>query len=84
MTHSLSDLTAALFDQLARLEDNGGDPEQRKAEIQRATAVMGVSDQITKIAALQMSAAKLYAQHGDRVLNHLPQIGRALPKDAGQ
>lgn len=84
MGNSLADLTAALFDQLDRLQDATGDAEAQKAEIQRATAIMGISDQITKVAGLQMSAAKLYASHGEKVLNHLPQIGRATPKDASK
>ena len=84
MGSNLSDLNAAWHEQLARLQSSNGSAAQRKEEIQRATAIMGISDQITKVAALQLTAAKLYAQHGDRVIAHLPQIGRAEPRKVGE
>lgn len=84
MGSNLSDLNAVLHEHLARLQTADGDAAQRKQEIQRATAIMGISDQITKVAVIQLSAAKLYAQHGERVISHLPQIGRPEPKKIGE
>lgn len=38
---------------------------------------MAVADQITANAKTQLVAAKLFAEHGQAVLPHLPQIGKA-------
>lgn len=75
MSNNLTDLNEYLFDQLDRLSVNGMTPEQQDAEIKRSEAMVRVSDQITKVAALRIQAAKTYAEHGGAVLDMLPQIG---------
>jgi|GEM_PF-1937069 len=82
MSKSLADLTAAIFDQLDRVTNSDQSAEQIEQEIKRSNAVVDLSDQVTRIAALQISAAKLYATHGNQVLPHLPQIGASKQKDS--
>ena len=73
----LSDLNDHLFAQLERLSDEGLDADGIDREVRRAGALGEVADQITENAALQLRAAKLYAEHGQQVLPMLPQIGKA-------
>lgn len=80
MTGKLGDLNDHLFAQLDRLAKGDLTPEQIAQEVQRAEAIVAVSDQVTGLAKIQLSAAKLYAEHGQGVLNHLPQIGTSSPK----
>jgi len=77
MNNKLSDLNNHLFAQLERLSDECMSAEQVAQEVDRAEAIVKVSNQITNNADLQLKAAKLFAEHGDRVLSHLPQIGNA-------
>lgn len=77
MKNKLSDLNNHLFSQLERLSDEGMTPEQIEQEVKRAGAMVAVADQISSNAELSLKAAKLYADHGDKVLPHLPQIGGA-------
>lgn len=76
MSGKLGDLEEYLFDQIDRLSVSGMTPEQQDAEIKRSEAMVRVSDQITKVAALRIQAARTYAEHGDMVLPMLPQIGK--------
>ena len=78
---SLQDLNAALFDQLERISSGELSGDDLKAEIKRSEAIVHVSDQITKIADTSLKAAKLYAEHGQAVLNHLPQIASKSDAD---
>jgi hypothetical protein len=80
MTSRLSDLTAALFEQLHRLNDDKLTPEQLETEVTRATAMTGIADRITDVANTQISAAKLFAAHGAQVLPHLPTVGSDSPR----
>ena len=77
MANRLSDLNAHLFAQLDRLSDAAMSAEQLDAEVKRAAAMVDVADQITENAKLQLSAAKLFAEHGQAVLPMLPKIGNA-------
>jgi hypothetical protein len=77
MTTTLSDLNAYLFAALDRLDVETLTPEQIEAEVKRAGAVVEVADRITENAKVQLGAARLYAEHGDRIVNHLPMIGKA-------
>lgn len=77
MKNSLADLNNHLFAQLERLGDEDLTAEQIEQEVKRADAIVQVSDQIVGSAGLQLRAAKLFAEHGNAVLPHLPQIGRA-------
>jgi hypothetical protein len=75
MKNRLSDLNNHLFAQLERLSEEDLSEEHLANEVKRSGAIVQISDQITSNADLQLKAAKLYAEHGDAVLSHLPQIG---------
>ena len=79
MANSLGDLNNHLFNQLERLGNGDLSAEQIEQEVQRADAIVKISDQVTRTADLSLKAAKLYAEHGQHVLEHLPQI--AASKD---
>ena len=73
----LSDLNDHLFAALERLRDEGMTPEQIETEARRAEAIVALSDQVTDNAKVTLAACKLYAEHGDKILPMLPQIGKA-------
>ena len=75
MKNKLTDLNNHLFAQLERLANEELTPEQIDAEVRRTDAVVAIADQIVGNAELSLKAAKLYADHGDKILNMLPQIG---------
>lgn len=75
MKNKLGDLNNHLFAQLERLSDETLSAEQVEQEVKRTEAIVSVSDQIVGNAELQLKAAKLFAEHGQAVLPHLPQIG---------
>ncbi|ETW11086.1 hypothetical protein ATO8_18744 [Roseivivax marinus] len=75
MKNKLSDLNDHLFAQLERLSNEGLSAEALEREVKRADAVVSVSDQIIGTADVRLKAAKLFAEHGDKVAPHLPQIG---------
>jgi Asp-tRNA(Asn)/Glu-tRNA(Gln) amidotransferase C subunit len=64
--NKITDLNNHLFAQLERLSDESLTPEQIEKECQRAEAIVSVSEQIAKAADLQLKAATLVANHGDR------------------
>lgn len=72
----LSDLNDHLFNQLERLSDPSLDAEAIEQEVKRADAIVDVSDKVLHIADTSLKAAKLFAEHGQAVLPHLPQIGK--------
>jgi len=74
MKNSLADLNNHLFAQMERLSEEGIPPEQIEQEVKRAGAMVSVADKITENADLGLKAARLYAEFGDKVLPHLPQI----------
>lgn len=73
----LMDLNDHLFAQLERLGDENLSDEQIEAEAKRADAIVALADQVTKNADTMLKAARLFADHGDRVLPLLPQIGKS-------
>lgn len=75
MKNKLTDLNNHLFAQLERLSDEDLDAEAIEREVKRADAMVEVSDQVLRIADTGLKAAKLFAEHGESVLPHLPQIG---------
>jgi hypothetical protein len=77
MKNKLSDLNDHLFAQLERLSDETLSAEQLAQEVQRADAIVSVSDQIVSNANLQLAAVKIIAAHGDRFREQLPMIGRS-------
>ncbi|MDR7125532.1 hypothetical protein [Pseudotabrizicola sp. 4114] len=78
----MSDLKDHLFAQLERLGDESLTPEQIATEAKRAEAIVGLADQITENAKVQLTAARLFADHGDKILPLLPQIGKSPDSDA--
>ena len=74
MKNRLSDLNNHLFAQLERLSDEDLTPDQIDQESTRGEAIVATADQIIKIAALQIQAAKLVAEYGADPTPHLPQI----------
>lgn len=82
MANKLSDLTDHLFAQLDRLANENLTADQLALEVQRSEAMVDLSGQVTGAAALQLKAAALYAEHGNKVLPMLPQIGQAVPRGA--
>lgn len=75
MKNKLSDLNNHLFAQLERLSEEHLSPEDIEKEVRRTDAIVSVSDNIVRNADLQLKAAKLFAEHGEKVIQHLPQIG---------
>lgn len=74
---NLSELNRHLFAALDRLDVESLTPEQIEAEVARAGAIVDVADRITENAKVGLQAAKLYAEHGEKILGHLPMIGNA-------
>jgi hypothetical protein len=66
MKNKLTDLNNHLFAQLERLSDEGLTSEQIEQEVKRTDAIVGVAEQIARGADLQLKAATLIANHGDR------------------
>ena len=77
MKNKMSDLNNHLFAQMQRLSEEDLTPEQMEIEVKRTSALVSVADQITGNVDLQLKAAKLYAEHGDKIVPRLPQIGSA-------
>lgn len=75
MKNRLSDLNNHLFAQLERLSEENLSAEEIEREVKRADAMVDVSDQVLRIADTGLKAAKLFAEHGETILPHLPQIG---------
>lgn len=74
---TLAELNRHLFAALDRLDVEAMTPEQIEAEVSRAGAIVEVADRITENTKVTLTAAKLYAEHGDKILKMLPQIGKA-------
>lgn len=81
MKNKLADLNNHLFAQLERLSDESLTTEQIEQEVKRAAAIVDVSDQIARAADLQLKAATLVANHGDRFRAPLAML--AGPTDEG-
>ncbi|MBL1437884.1 MAG: hypothetical protein COB08_017005 [Rhodobacteraceae bacterium] len=75
MKNKMKDLTNHLFAQLERLGEEDLTPEQIATECDRSKAIVSVAGQLVANGDLQLKAAKLYAEHGDKLLPMLPQIG---------
>ena len=79
MKNTMQDLHDHLFAQIERLGDEDLSPEQIEAETKRSQAMVSVADQIIEGQKLNLTAAKLYAEHGDKIMPMLPKVGGALP-----
>jgi hypothetical protein len=77
MKNKLTDLNNHLFAQLERLGEEGLTAEQIEQEGKRSEAIVAVAEQIVRNADLQLKAATLIANHGDRFIPMLPALGRS-------
>lgn len=75
----LGDLNDHLFAALERLGDEDLTADQIAAEATRAQAIVAVADQITENARTRLAGAKLFAEHGEKILPYLPKIGTEGP-----
>lgn len=75
--NKLTHLDDHLFAQLERMNDESLTPEQIETEAKRAEAIVALADKVTENAKTKIAAARLFAEHGERILPHLPQIGKA-------
>ena len=76
MKNKLTDLNNHLFAQLERLGEEGLTAEQIEQEGKRAEAIVSIADQIVRNADLQLKAATIIANHGDRFIPMLPALGK--------
>ena len=74
MKNKLVDLNNHLFAQLERLGAEDLNADQISAEVERAGAIVNVSDQIVRTADLQLKMVQVIAAHGDRFRSMLPVI----------
>lgn len=79
---NLAELNRHLFAALDRLDPENMTPEQIATEVARAGAIVDLADRITENAKVQLQAARLFADHGDKIVAHLPMIGNS--KKAGE
>lgn len=80
---SSAQLNKFLFAALERLDVENMTPQQIETEAARAEAIVQVADRITENTKTMIAAARLYADHGDKILKHLPMIGNGK-KDAAK
>lgn len=83
MKNKLSDLNNHLFAQLERLSDEDLTPEQIEQEGKRTDAIVSIAEQIVRNADLQLKAATIIANHGDRFIPMLPMIEARVPYQDG-
>lgn len=77
MKNRLSDLNNHLFAQLERLSEEGLSAEQIEQEGKRSEAIVSIAEQIVRNADLQLKAATIIANHGDRFIPMLPALGKS-------
>jgi hypothetical protein len=75
--NKLSDLNNHLFAQLERLGEEELTAEQIEQEGKRTEAIVSVAEQIVRNADLQLKAATIIANHGDRFIPMLPALGKS-------
>ena len=71
----LGDLNNHLFAALERLSDEDLTADQIATEATRAEAIVKIADQITENARTRLAGAKLFAEHGEKILPYLPSVG---------
>lgn len=74
MKNKLSDLNNHLFAQLERLGDEDLTAEKIEDEVKRAKAITALADQVIQNVNVQLKAATLIANHGDRFKPMLPML----------
>lgn len=82
MKNKIGDLNNHLFAQLERLGEENLTAEQLDLEVRRSDALVAVSEQIVRSAAVSIKAAELIAEHGFRATDNLPPLlsGRSEAK----
>jgi len=77
MKNKLADLNNHLFAQLERLSDEELTPEKIEQEGKRTDSIVAIAEQIVRNADLQLKAALVIANHGDRFIPMLPALGKS-------
>ncbi|MGX1196364.1 hypothetical protein [Parvibaculum sp. MBR-TMA-1.3b-4.2] len=74
MKNKLTDLNDHLFAQMERLSDEELTQEQIEQEVKRTEAIVSVSDQIVRNAALHVKVAELQLEYGAQAAVALPML----------
>jgi len=77
MKNKLADLNNHLFAQLERLSEEDMSAEKIEQEGKRTDSIVAVAEQIVRNADLQLKAALVIANHGDRFIPMLPALGKS-------
>lgn len=77
MKNKLADLNNHLFAQLERLSEEDMTAERIEQEGKRTESIVAVAEQIVRNADLQLKAALVIANHGDRFIPMLPALGKS-------
>jgi hypothetical protein len=77
MKNKLADLNNHLFAQLERLSEEDMTAEKIEQEGKRTDSIVAVAEQIVRNADLQLKAALVIANHGDRFIPMLPALGKS-------
>lgn len=77
MKNKLADLNNHLFAQLERLGEESLTAEQIEQEGNRTEAIVAIAEQIVRNADIQLKAATIIANHGDRFIPMLPALGKS-------
>lgn len=77
MKNKLADLNNHLFAQLERLSEEDLTPERIEQEGKRTESIVAIAEQIVRNADLQLKAALVIANHGDRFIPMLPALGKS-------
>jgi hypothetical protein len=77
MKNKLADLNNHLFAQLERLSEEDLTPEKIEQEGKRTESIVAIAEQIVRNADLQLKAALVIANHGDRFIPMLPALGKS-------
>jgi len=77
MKNKLADLNNHLFAQLERLSEEDMTAEKIEQEGKRTESIVAVAEQIVRNADLQLKAALVIANHGDRFIPMLPALGKS-------
>lgn len=75
MNNKLINLDDHLFMAIERLNEEDLTEEQIENEARRAEAIVALADKVIENSRTKLAAAKLWAEHGDKVMPMLPKIG---------
>jgi len=78
--NKLADLNDHLFAQMERLSEESLTKEELEQEVERTQSIVKIADQIVNTATLQITSAKLVAEHGSHISAYLPQIKKPEQK----